>query len=236
MKQDRLDKILCGTGLYTRSEARALILAGGVTVNGAPVRRPETRVDRASAIMAGGEPVDGAEFLYLMMNKPAQYISGTRDEKYPAVTGLLPRHQQARGLFPAGRLDADVTGLLILTDDGAFAHRLTAPRQEVPKTYEAWVENPMSFQAADILRAGVPDGAGGAYKPAELSVDPADPCHAWVTVTEGRFHEVKNLLAYCGSPVVKMRRISIGGLQLDPALGPGEFRPMTEEEVQACFA
>ncbi len=236
MKQDRLDKILSGTGIYTRAEARTLIQSGSVTVDGTPVRKPDTKVSRDSAILAAGQPVDGAEFVYYMMNKPAGYISGARDERYPAVTRLLPRHLQNRGLFPVGRLDVDVTGLLILTDDGSFAHRITTPRSEISKTYEVWVEGRISPRDVDTLAAGVPGKDGAMYKPAKLSIDPENPCHAWVTVTEGKFHEVKNLLAYCGCPVKEMRRISIGGAHLDPALELGKYRPMTMEEVQACFA
>lgn len=236
MKQDRLDKILSGTGLYTRSEARVLIQSGSVTVDGMSVRKPEAKVFRDSVIVVNGQPVDGAEYVYYMMNKPADHISATRDEKYPAVTNLLPRHLQNRGLFPVGRLDVDVTGLLILTDDGAFAHRVTAPRSEIPKMYEVWVDRALSPQDVDTLASGVSSGDGTAYKPAKLSIDPKNPCHAYVTVTEGKFHEVKNLLGYCGCPVTEMRRLSIGGVRLDPALGLGEYRPMTAQEVQACFA
>lgn len=236
MKQDRLDKILCGTGLYTRSEAKMLIQSGCVTVDGVPVRRPETKVSRDGAIMAKGQQVDGAEYVYYMMNKPAGYISSARDEKYSAVTNLLPGHLRNRGLFPVGRLDVDVTGLLILTDDGAFAHRVTAPKSEIPKTYEVWVDGKLSPWDVDTLAAGISIGEGIAYKPAKLSIDPENPRHAYVTVTEGKFHEVKNLLVHCGCPVVKMRRLSIGGVQLDETLGLGEFRRMTTEEVQACFA
>lgn len=236
MKQERLDKILAGTGLYTRSEARALIQSGVVLVDGTPVRKPETKISRASEVMVRGEAVETAEFVYYMMNKPLLYISAAKDEKYPAVTNLLPKHLQNRGLFPVGRLDVDVTGLLILTDDGAFAHRVTAPRAEVSKTYEVWTDGKLRPQDVDELAGGITLDNGTVYKPASLLIDPQNHSHAWISVTEGKFHEVKNLLCYCGCPVVKMRRVSIGGVQLDETLGEGEFRPMTEAEAMACFA
>lgn len=236
MKQERLDKILAGTGLYTRSEARVLIQSGVVVVDGVPVRKPETKVFRSGSVTVRGEPVETAEFVYYMMNKPPLYISATKDEKYPAVTNLLPKHLRNRGLSPVGRLDVDVTGLLILTDDGAFAHRVTAPRSEIVKTYEVWTNGKLRPQDADELAEGVTLDNGTAYKPANLVIDQQDPSHAWISVTEGKFHEVKNLLNYCGCPVVKMRRVSIGGVQLDESLAEGEFRPMTEEEAMACFA
>lgn len=236
MKQERIDKILAGTGLYTRSEARTLIQAGVVMVDGVPVRKPEQKISRESSVTVRGEAVETAEFVYYMMNKPPLYISSAKDEKYPAVTNLLPKHLQNRGLFPVGRLDVDVTGLLILTDDGAFAHRVTAPRSEIVKTYEVWTDGVLRPQDVDELAGGVTLDNGAVYKPAKLVIDQQNPSHASVSVTEGKYHEVKNLLSYCGCPVVKMRRVSIGGVHLDEALAEGEFRPMTEAEAMACFA
>lgn len=236
MKPERLDKILAGTGFYTRSEARALIQSGVVTVNETPVRKPEMKISRTAAVSVQGQAVDTAEFVYLMMNKPASYISATRDEKYPAVTNLLPKHLQNRDLAPVGRLDVDVTGLLILTDDGAFAHRVMAPRSEIVKTYEVWTEGSLQAQDAEKLAEGITLDNGVAYKPAKLVIDRQEASHVWISVTEGKYHEVKNLMSYCGCPVMKMRRVSIGGLRLDDTLGEGEFRRMTEAEAMGCFA
>ena len=236
MKQERLDKILAGTGLYSRAEARSLVQSGVVTVNGLPVRKPEQKISRENTVTVRGEAVETAEFVYYMMNKPPLYISAAKDEKYPAVTNLLPKHLQNRGLFPVGRLDVDVTGLLILTDDGAFAHRVTAPRSEIVKTYEVWTDGSLRPQDADELAGGITMDNGTAYLPAKLDIDRQNPSHAWISVTEGKYHEVKNLLNYCGCPVVKMRRVSIGGVQLDMSLEEGAFRPMTEAEAMTCFA
>jgi 16S rRNA pseudouridine516 synthase len=235
MVQDRLDKILCGTGLYTRSQAKSLIGAGLVTVDGAVVRKPETKVSRTSSIHAQGQLIDGAEFVYYMMNKPPAYVSATKDELYPAVTGLLPRHLQNRGLFPVGRLDADVTGLLILTDDGGYAHRVTAPRSEIQKTYEIHTDGVLTEKDINALGAGVMMNNGTAYRPAVLRVDEEDPTSGRVMVTEGKFHEVKNLLLSCGRQILSMRRLAIGSLWLDETLALGDYRPMTVEEVEACF-
>ncbi len=235
MMNERLDKILAGSGLYTRSQARAAILAGAVTVDGRTVRRPEEKVSRAAAILAGGEFVDGAEHVYYMMNKPADTICATEDGAYPAVTGLLPRHLRARGLFPVGRLDADVTGLLLLTDDGAFAHRITAPRAEIEKTYEIYVDGPLTAADAARLAAGVTWTDGTAYRPAKLDIDSADPHRGLVTVTEGKYHEVKNLLAACGRRIETMRRVRIGALELDESLALGAFKRLEQGEIDRCF-
>ena len=236
VQTERLDKILAGSGLFTRSQARAAILAGEVAVDGAPVRRPEAKVCRSSQVTARGREVDTDEFVYYMMNKPAGTICATEDGAYPAVTSLLPRHLQARGLFPVGRLDADVTGLLLLTDDGAFAHRVTAPRSEIPKVYEVHTDGELLPAHIALLAAGVTLADGTAYRPAGLTIDQADPCTGLVTVTEGRFHEVKNLMAACGRHVTAMRRLAIGGLRLDETLKIGNWKKLSWKDVNACFS
>lgn len=235
MKSERLDKILAGSGHFTRSQARAAIQSGSVAVDGRPVRRPEEKVSRLSVITAGRRVIDGAEHVYYMMNKPAGTICAAEDGAYPAVTGLLPRHLRARGLFPVGRLDADVTGLLILTDDGAFAHRVTAPRSEIEKVYEVYADGPLTAEDVSRLAAGVTWKDGTVYRPAKLSIGSADPRLGLVTVTEGKYHEVKNLIAACGRRVEAMRRISVGALELDGTLAAGEIRRLEEEEIDKCF-
>lgn len=235
MKQERLDKILCAGGRYTRSQARSAILSGAVTVDGAVVRRPEAKVSRDAVIRAGGEVMDTAEFVYYMMNKPAGYISGARGEKYPAVTELLAPELQKRGLFCAGRLDADVTGLLLLTNDGDYAHRVTSPGARIPKTYEVHVDGPLTEEDAKALAGGAVLRSGERYRPARLRIDGKDPCAGLVTVTEGKYHEVKNLMAVCGRHVTSMSRVSIGALALDKALEPGGYRRLTAAEAQSVF-
>ncbi len=231
MPGERLDKLLAGSGRYTRSEARAAVAAGRVTVDGAVVTRPEAKFSRACRVEADGQPVETAEFVYYMMNKPAGCISATEDEKYPAVTRLLPRELRERGLFPVGRLDADVTGLLILTDDGRYAHRVTSPRAGIPKRYEARLDGPVTQDDARAMAAGTVLADGTQYRPALLEIDGTEPCRAVVTVTEGKFHEVKNLFAARGRKVLALRRLSIGALALDGDLAEGAFRPMTPERA-----
>ena len=235
MSLERLDKLLTASGHYSRSEAKTAIARGRVTVDGFPVTKPEAKVSRKALVVADGRELDTAEFVYYMMNKPAGYISATEDERLPAVTGLLPKELQKRGLFPVGRLDADVTGLLLLTDDGGYAHRVTAPRREVPKRYEAWLDRPVGEEAVSAMARGITLRDGMAYKPAALVPDGADDCHAFVTVTEGKFHEVKNLFAACGCHVLRLKRVSIGALTLDEQLLPGQFRRLSEEEREAVF-
>ncbi len=231
MSLERLDKLLTASGHYSRREAQAAIRAGRVTVDGVCVFKPETKVSREADILADGNKIDGAEFVYYMMNKPAGYICATEDERWPAVTRLLSAELQRRGLFPVGRLDADVTGLLLLTDDGGYVHRVTAPKAAVPKRYEAWLDRPLAPSAAAQMAAGVTLRDGTGYRPARLDSDDVDPCHAFVTVTEGKFHEVKNLFAVVGSPLRRLRRVSVGALRLDETLAEGMYRRLTPEEA-----
>ena len=235
MEMERLDKILAGTGEYTRSEARQMIVFGSVSVDDAVIRRPETKVSRGSRITAAGRVIDAAEFVYIMMNKPRDYVSAAKDEAYPAVTRLLSEPLRNRGVFCVGRLDADVTGLLILTDDGAFAHRVTSPRSEIKKTYEVNLDAPLTPEDAAALKDGIVTKGGTVYRPAELTIREDDPTTGLVAVTEGKFHEVKNLMSARGKHVVSMRRLSVGGLRLDPAIATGEYRRMTQLEVEAVF-
>ena len=236
MKEERLDKILCGTGCFSRSEARSAVRAGLVAVDGAVVRDPAVKADRASVITVRGERLDTAEFVYYMMNKPAGYVSANeREGEYPAVTDLLPDDLRKRGLFCVGRLDADATGLLLLTDDGAYAHRVTAPRSGTPKTYRVRVDGPLTDADVQALAAGVTLRGGTEYRPAELRIDPEDATLALVTVTEGKYHEVKNLMASRERRVRSLERLSIGGLTLDETLYPGKGRRLSPEESERVF-
>lgn len=235
MSLERLDKLLTASGHYTRSEAKTAIARGRVTVDGQAVTKPEAKVSREALIVADGRAIDTAEFVYYMMHKPVGYISATEDERLPAVTKLLPKDLQKRGLFPVGRLDADVTGLLLLTDDGGYAHRVMAPRSGIPKRYEAWLDVPVGEESVQAMGRGITLRDGTAYKPAALEPDPLDPCHAFVTVTEGKFHEVKNLFAVCGSHVLRLKRVAVGALELDETLLPGQFRRLSEAEKEAVF-
>ena len=236
MQIDRLDKILSGSGKFSRAEARAAVQSGLAALDGIVVRDPGAKVSRSAVITVRGERIDAEKFVYFMLHKPAGYISGAAPEgELSPVTDLLPDDLRGRGLFCAGRLDADVTGLLLLTNDGALAHWLTAPRSETPKTYRVKTDAPLTAEDVEAFAAGITLRSGTAYRPAALSVDPEDPASATVTVTEGKYHEVKNLFAARGRQVLALERISIGGLFLDETLAPGEGRRLSAEEMKTLF-
>ena len=214
-RPERLDKLLASSGLVTRSEARAAVARGRVTVDGVPAHSPEQKVTREAALCLDGAPVDTAPFLYIMLNKPAGYVCSTDDGDGPTVLDLLTGPERRRGLFPAGRLDKDTVGLLLLTNDGASAHRWLSPKRHVEKRYFFRCARPLDELAAASLERGV-DIGGVVTKPARLTVQPGGT-EGLLTITEGKFHQIKRMLAAVGERDHLPRA---GGLRR-PAAGPG---------------
>ena len=236
MALERLDKILAGTGQWTRREVRELAKLGRVEVNGQVVRRPDDKFDRtAMEVRVDGEPVSPEPYYYLMLHKPAGLLSVTEDPRQPTVLELLPPHLRRVGLFPVGRLDKDTEGLLLLTNHGPLGHRLLSPGRHVDKVYLARVEGVLDQSDVDAFRAGMVLEDGLHCLPAELEVL-EDPSACLVTLREGKYHQVKRMLAGRGKPVRYLKRLSMGPLALDPALAPGEWRPLTQEERAALEA
>ena len=229
---ERLDKLLANTGRWSRKEARELIRAGRVAVGGAAARAPEEKYDPSAAFTVDGEPVSGERLVYLMLHKPAGLVSATEDPRQPTVLSLLPEHLRRVGLFPAGRLDKDTEGLLLLTNDGPLAHRLLSPRSHVDKTYFVRVEGTLDASDAAAFAAGMTLADGLECLPAGLEVLEA-PDTAIVTLREGKYHQIKRMLAARGKPVAYLKRLTMGPLALDPALAKGEWRPLTPEELAA---
>ena len=226
---ERLDKLLANTGRWTRSEARAVIRAGRVTAAGQAVTAPESKWE-AGEIQVDGQPIGGGGFTYLMLNKPQGVVSATRDGRERTVLDLLPG--QYRGLFPVGRLDKDTEGLLLLTDDGPLAHELLAPRKHVDKVYRVTVDGELDEGDVAALAAGLKLGDGLLCRPAELRLTERAQV-GYLTLREGKFHQVKRMMATLGKPVTALKRVALGKLTLDDKLPPGGFRPLTNEERKA---
>ena len=233
MGLERLDKLLASTGRWSRRETKELVRQGRVLADGDPVLRPEDKYDPASVVLTvDGQAVDCAPFIYLMLNKPAGLLSATEDRSQRTVLDLLPEHLRRRGLFPVGRLDKDTEGLLLLTDDGPLGHGLLAPKRHVDKVYFAQVDGVLDQSDADALAAGMTLGDGLRCLPAALEpLDGGTSCR--ITLREGKYHQVKRMLAARGKPVRFLKRLSMGPLALDPALQPGEWRPLTPQEREA---
>ena len=225
----RLDKLIANAGIATRSQAKRLVKEGRVTVNGVPAGDAAMHCDPAEDIRVDGVRAEWQEYRYLMMNKPRGYLSVTEAPGRPTVLDLLPEKYRRMGLFPAGRLDMDSEGLLILTSDGDFCHRVISPGSGVFKEYRITVSHPFPPEAEELFRRGVPLEDGSLCLPAELFPS-ADRLEALVRIREGKYHQVKRMALAAGTRVRTLKRLSIGGLRLDPSLEPGGFRELTEEE------
>ena len=232
MAAERLDKLLASTGHWSRREVKDMVKYGRVLADGVPVRKPEEKFDpQLVRLTVDGAEVDCAPHVYILMNKPDGLLSATEDRKQKTVIDLLPDHLKKRGLFPVGRLDKDTVGLLLLTDDGDLAHELLSPKKHVDKVYYARVDGVLNGEDVEKLASGMTLGDGLRCLPAGLEpLGDGSECH--VTLREGKYHQVKRMLAARGKPVTFLKRISMGPLCLDPALKAGEWRPLTGAELE----
>ena len=227
---DRIDKLLCSTGRWSRREVKDLVRQGRVLLDGRAVLRPEEKADPDQAVLTvDGAAVDCSPFVYVMLHKPAGVLSATEDRSQPTVLDLLPPELKKRGLFPVGRLDKDTTGLLLLTDNGPLAHDLLSPKKHVDKVYLAQVEGRVEVEDIRALAEGMVLGDGTVCLPAGLEpIEEGSSC--LVTLREGKYHQVKRMLAARGKPVTALHRLSMGPLALDEGLKPGEWRFLTPQE------
>lgn len=231
---ERLDKLLAGTGKWSRREVKALVRQGLVRVDGRLAASAEDKLDPAAAIITvAGETISLCRFTYVMLHKPAGVLTATEDRKQPTVLDLLPPELRRIGLAPVGRLDKDTEGLLLLTNDGELAHRLLSPKYHVDKRYLARVDGELSAADAEAFARGMTLGGGLECLPAGLELLPGHACI--VTLREGKFHQVKRMLAARGAPVLYLKRLSMGPLTLDDSLAAGACRLLRAEEILALY-
>lgn len=232
---ERLDKLLASTGRWSRKDVKELVRQGRVTAAGRQVLRPEEKFELSDGICVDGEPVCCQRYTYLMLNKPGGLLSATEDKRQRTVIDLLPEHYQRQGLFPVGRLDKDTEGLLLLTNDGELAHRLLAPKSHVDKVYLAHVEGQVEQADVTAFEQGLTLEDGLECMPAGL--EPlGDGSSCLVTLREGKFHQVKRMLAHRGKPVKYLKRLSMGTLKLDESLKKGQWRELTRQELECLQA
>ena len=241
----RLDKLLANSGYGSRSDVKALVRAGAVTVNGVTAERSDIHVQLYhDKVAVDGQALDVAVHAYYMMNKPAGYVCSSKGGAHSTVFDLLEEEDQGKRLGGelaiVGRLDVDTEGLLILTTDGDLNHRLTSPKYHIPKTYfvrlEKAISEPEQKQYADAIAKGVeiaPEDhePGALCGGGELVWESANTCR--LTIYEGLYHEVKRIFAALGNQVAYLKRISMNHLELDAALAPGEYRALSEQELSA---
>lgn len=239
----RLDKLLCEMNIGSRSQVKELIKKGLVLVDGRVLTKPEAHVDESrSIITCQGKNYQYTPYVYYMMNKPQGVITATRDEKEQTVLDILrsellkQNHGDLAGIpvkeiSPVGRLDKDTVGLLLLTNHGELAHSLLSPKKHVPKKYFVKTDGPISDEMATSLEAGIVIGPGEKTLPAVIEDRNDDQC--LITITEGKYHQVKRMFQAVGRNVVYLKRLSMGTLILDERLGEGQLRKLTKEEVDA---
>ena len=234
MERVRLDKFLADKGLASRRELRDIIRGGRVLVNGQPERSPERKIDpQNDAVSFDGRGLDASCSCTIMLDKPLGVVTATEDRREKTVLDLLPPELRRRGLFPVGRLDKDTSGLLLLTNDGDFAHRVISPKSAVEKCYCASVEGTATEADAAAFWEGLILRDGTKCLPAKLTI--LEDGRLLVTVTEGKYHQVRRRLASRGLPVLELRRLSIGALQLDESLGLGGWKELTQEDLCRVF-
>lgn len=225
----RLDKLLGDNTPYSRSRLKTLIKSGQAVVNGEVERRPEAKVDFNDKIRLCGIPVRTEQFIYIKMNKPPGILTATRDKRR-TVLDLVPEQFRKKGLFPVGRLDMDTTGLLLLTDDGALAHKLLSPKSHVEKTYRVVLDGPLNNKIAEEFSCGLTLKDGTALKPAKLKIIGNN--EALVTITEGKYHQIKRMFGLYSLGVLSLERTAFAGIKLSDNLLQGQCELLTNYELK----
>ena len=230
----RLDKFIVESGLASRSEITKVAKNGGVTVNGQIVRRVSGHIDPTTdKVTYLSKDVIWREFTYVMLNKPEGYVSATEDDKFPTVITLLPDELQRIGLFPCGRLDKNTFGLMILTNNGPLSHKLLAPKNHVSKKYRFKVKFPINEDDVNALESGVDIGG---YVTAPCKVEMIGEKEGYITLTEGKYHQIKLMAEAVHNQITYLERVTFGPIALDEGLGRGEWRYLTEDEQKLLEA
>ena len=228
----RIDKLLSDMGIATRRESADAARRGQILVDGVPVKKASQHIDpEKQTVTFRGREIAYTKFTYVMLNKPEGYVSATEDSSLPVVTELLPEELRRREMFPVGRLDRDTVGLMLLTNDGALAHTVLSPRHHVAKEYRFSSAEPMRAGVEDEFRDGVTLSDGYECKSAIIRLDD-DRLGGVITLTEGKYHQIKRMVASTSNRVTYLERISFAGIPLDPSLSRGEWRYLTDEEIE----
>lgn len=226
----RLDKFLSETGMLSRSESKKAAKCGRITVNGFPVRDTSVHISPENDTVAlDGDIVNYSRYIYIMMNKPDGLVCATEDMHEETVLSLLPENLQKTGLFPCGRLDKNTLGLLLLTNNGELAHYMLSPARHVEKTYRFECASPLSAADVNLLCRGVDIGEKSSTKEARVSL--YSPASGEITVTEGKYHQIKRMFSAVNNKITYLERIAFAGIPLDTSLSRGEWRFLTEEEI-----
>ncbi len=229
---ERLDKIISSSMNITRSQAKSLIKSGSVKINGKATVKPDIKC-AANDVTVNGKNINYKKHVYIMLNKPVGVVSTSKSESDITVTDILPEKMKRKNLFPAGRLDKDTVGFVLITDDGDFAHSILSPRRHIEKTYEARLDSKIDERTAEKFRSGITLADGTKCRTAKLEISESGNhqlCR--IKISEGKYHQIKRMFAANGIRVTYLKRTAIGGLALDSSLKEGEARYISEEELK----
>ncbi len=231
---ERIDKILASQGTLSRRDVKDIIKKGRVTLNGTVLKDSGAKVDlNVDVVAVDGEIVTLKKHIYIMMNKPQGVVSASDSETDKTVVDLVPPELYRKGLFPAGRLDKDTTGFVLITDDGDFAHKILSPKNHIFKTYLARLDHTLSSDDIKLLESGITLGDGTTLKEAKLEIiEQGDNPLIKIMICEGKYHQVKRMFAAAGNKVISLHREKMGNLTLDSSLKAGECREITAEELE----
>ena len=229
---ERLDKIIASQGQYSRSEVKKLVKGGRVTIDGSVVKNSDIKADPNKNIIAvDGKVLHYKKHIYIMLNKPQGVVSATDDRDHKTVIDLVPKELMRDGLFPAGRLDGDTVGFVLITDDGDFAHEILSPKNHIMKTYHATLERPVTEEDIRAFREGIKLKDGTLCLEAEVKALDSNTPMAEIKICEGKYHQVKRMFAALGNRVVFLKRVKMGELSLDESLEEGQCREITPDEL-----
>ena len=229
---ERIDKIIASQGKFSRSEVKKLVKDGRVTLDGAVIKSSDIKADpNVNDIAVDGKSIGYKKHLYLMLNKPQGVVSATEDPDHKTVIDLVPKELKRDGLFPAGRLDGDTVGFVLITDDGDFAHRILSPKNHIMKTYHATLQRPITDEDIEAFRKGIELRDGTLCLEAQVKAIDGDEPMAEIKICEGKYHQVKRMFAALGNKVVFLKRVKMGALSLDEDLEEGQCRELTPQEL-----
>ena len=230
---DRIDKIIASQGQYSRSEVKKLVKSGRVTLDGRVLKSSDEKADpNVNVIAIDGKAIGYKKHLYIMLNKPQGVVSATDDRDHETVIDLVPKELRRDGLFPAGRLDGDTVGFVLITDDGDFAHEILSPKNHIMKTYHATLQRELTQEDIDAFRNGIELRDGTLCLEAEVTAIDSEVPMAQVKICEGKYHQVKRMFAALGNKVLYLKRVKMGELSLDESLEEGQCREITPEELK----
>lgn len=230
---ERIDKIIASQGKYSRSEVKKLVKDGRVTLDGKVIKSSDIKADpNLNDIAIDGKSIGYKKHLYIMLNKPQGVVSATEDTDHQTVIDLVPKDLRRDGLFPAGRLDGDTVGFVLITDDGDFAHRILSPKNHIMKTYHATLQRPVTQDDIDAFRNGIELKDGTLCLEAQVRPLEGDEPMAEIKICEGKYHQVKRMFAALGNKVVFLKRVKMGNLPLDENLKEGQCREITADELK----